>query len=131
MEQATTTAMAQLAVNIIKLIPIFDSNPGDLEEWLTAAAQAGAHLEAIDQSSIGHPDLGLWGPFLEAVTRSSSGLRHRDYQEPHLRYKEAKRKIRGLPASCQAVSGKTTENEAGRQNLRVTSLTELIRPSVC
>ncbi|KAL1122776.1 hypothetical protein AAG570_003103 [Ranatra chinensis] len=31
-------------------MPVFDGNPGDLEEWLTAAAQAGAHLEAIDQS---------------------------------------------------------------------------------
>ncbi|KAL1140049.1 hypothetical protein AAG570_007026 [Ranatra chinensis] len=62
MEQATTmtleavaptpdyTTMAQLAVNIITLMPVFDGNPGDLEEWLTAAAQAGAHLEAIDQS---------------------------------------------------------------------------------
>ncbi|KAL1109960.1 hypothetical protein AAG570_014117 [Ranatra chinensis] len=60
MEQATTTTleavaptpdyttMAQLAVNIITLMPV--GNPGDLEEWLTAAAQAGAHLEAIDQS---------------------------------------------------------------------------------
>ncbi|KAL1139296.1 hypothetical protein AAG570_006282 [Ranatra chinensis] len=45
--------MAQLAVNIITLMPIFDDNPGDLEEWLTAAAQAGAHLEAIE-SSKGH-----------------------------------------------------------------------------
>ncbi|KAL1140097.1 hypothetical protein AAG570_000029 [Ranatra chinensis] len=62
MEQATTTTleavaptpdyttMAQLAVNIITLMPVFDGNPGDLEGWLTAAAQAGAHLEAIDQS---------------------------------------------------------------------------------
>ncbi|KAL1130558.1 hypothetical protein AAG570_011804 [Ranatra chinensis] len=62
MEQATTTPleaaaptpdytiMAQLAVNIITLLPIFDGNPGDLEELLTTAAQAGAHLEAIDQS---------------------------------------------------------------------------------
>ncbi|KAL1138479.1 hypothetical protein AAG570_008542 [Ranatra chinensis] len=62
MEQATTTTleavapspdyttMTQLAVNIITLMPIFDGNPGDPEEWPTAAAQAGAHLEAIDQS---------------------------------------------------------------------------------
>ncbi|KAL1138974.1 hypothetical protein AAG570_009035 [Ranatra chinensis] len=62
MEQATTTtleavaptaeytAMAQLAINIIKLMPIFDGNPGDLEERLTSAAQAGPYLEAINQS---------------------------------------------------------------------------------
>ncbi|KAL1138375.1 hypothetical protein AAG570_008439 [Ranatra chinensis] len=58
MEQATTTleastadytTMAQLAVNNITLIPIFYGNPGDLEEWLTAAAKAGAHLDAIDK----------------------------------------------------------------------------------
>ncbi|KAL1130290.1 hypothetical protein AAG570_013228 [Ranatra chinensis] len=42
--------MAQLAVNIITLMPIFDGNPGGLEVWLTAAAQAGAHLEAMNQS---------------------------------------------------------------------------------
>ncbi|KAL1129774.1 hypothetical protein AAG570_012718 [Ranatra chinensis] len=61
MERATTTTLeavaptpdyttiAQLAVNIIMLMPIFDGNPDNLEERLTAAAQAGAHLEAIDQ----------------------------------------------------------------------------------
>ncbi|KAL1116936.1 hypothetical protein AAG570_005405 [Ranatra chinensis] len=40
--------MAQLAVNIITLMPNFDGNPGDLEEWLTAVAQVGALLEAVD-----------------------------------------------------------------------------------
>ncbi|KAL1129628.1 hypothetical protein AAG570_012573 [Ranatra chinensis] len=31
-------------------MPVLYGNLGDLEEWLTPAAQAGAHLEAIDQS---------------------------------------------------------------------------------
>ncbi|KAL1141016.1 hypothetical protein AAG570_000942 [Ranatra chinensis] len=42
--------MAQLAVNVIMLMPIFDGDLGDRGEWLTAVAQAGAYLEAIDQN---------------------------------------------------------------------------------
>ncbi|KAL1139767.1 hypothetical protein AAG570_006744 [Ranatra chinensis] len=59
MEKAMTTTLetvaptpdyTTMARNIITLMQIFDGNPGNSKEWPSVAAQAGAHLEAINQS---------------------------------------------------------------------------------